>query len=116
MTEGRAEWKAAGISHLMVGRARTPRKRSTPFRPPSTPGLGILLIDDLMCIGLYRESPREMIQLCRDYRVMQKPSINIPSTLLPDLRVDIIRVDWKKVAVQIAGDALRDHWRQQPAQ
>ena len=131
ITEGLTEWKAAGISQLVVGlyegvpeaESGLPRSAHAAFRVSyevfhvgdekgfiqrlaTLPrrGVGLMLIDDNLCGRLYRESPREMIQLCRDYRVMQKPSINIPSPLVPDLRVDLIRVDWNKVAAQMAFD------------
>jgi hypothetical protein len=131
ITEGLAEWKRAGILQLVMGlyegvretESGLPRSAHASFsvryevfhvgdekgflqRLTAFPqaGVGLMLIDDNLCGRLYRACPQEMIRLCRHYRVMQKPSVNIPSTLVPDLRVDIIRVEWRKVAAQIAFD------------
>jgi len=98
-----AERKHFQIEHAVLtrGDARGFLQRLN-ARPTS--GVGIMLIDDQLCIDLYRHGVEEMIQLCRNHRVMLKPSVNIPYTLAPDLFVDIVRADWKKIAVQIACD------------
>jgi len=132
VTQGVKEWKASGISRIVLCRQQDDVKEGIESHIPAAERkhfeiehavlahgeaagflqrlnalpaeVGIVLIDDLLCLDLYRHGLKEMIQLCRKHRVMLKPSVNIPYTLAPDLCVDIVRADWKKIATQVAFD------------
>ncbi len=133
-------WQAAGIRRLEVPRALPAHTSATHVLEPvaarlqlplvtapidwhqplasfwaglgRSPETGVVLDDDLAAHYLYSTDAREFVGLLRRGRVLAMRPLDLPLSLCDGARVDLLAMQWDKLAGQIARDfATGQHLR-----